>query len=276
MHTSTPEGRPRGSLPLELPVVLLAVWLAFISIPLLLGQFGLSWDALNHHIYLGWEANQHRFDRDFLAAGYQGYQYPYLYWPVYKLAVAGVSGVTAGVVLATLHMVAVPPVWMIARTCMPGGTLFDAGMRSLAVVLAFLSGVVLSLFDSSSNDLLAAAPLVWAMAFALEPLRGAETVWRSAARAIFLSGLFAGVATAFKLSNGPLAVLFPLLWLLCVPGPWRARGLLSLTGCAGAVAGFVLAYGYWGWLLWSRYGNPVYPFYDPWFDPVRAALGWQP
>lgn len=64
----------------ELPFVGVFAWIAFISIPLFLGEIGISWDALNHHIYLGWTAGRPRFDLDFLAASYQSYQFPYLYW----------------------------------------------------------------------------------------------------------------------------------------------------------------------------------------------------
>lgn len=259
----------------ELPAVLLLAWMAFISIPISLGEIGLSWDALNHHIYLGWTAEGPRFDRDFVAAGYQSYQFPYLYWPVYKLATTGWSGVSAGIVLATLHMVAVPPVWMLARVCMPGATVFDAAMRLMAVVLAFSSAVVLSLFDSSSNDLMAAAPLVWALALGMEPLRKDRVAWLTPTRAVVLSGLFAGVSVAFKLSNGPLAVLLPFVWI------FSGESLLGnvrrvVIGSVATMAGFALTYGYWGSLLWSHFGNPIYPFYDHLFAPFRSLTGWQP
>ena len=80
--------------------IFLLATVVFVSIPLSLGEIGISWDALNHHIYLGWTAEHPRFDKDFVAAGYQAYQFPYLYWPVYKLAAGGWSGAAAGVVLA--------------------------------------------------------------------------------------------------------------------------------------------------------------------------------
>lgn len=257
----------------ELPVVLLVMWTALISIPLLLGEIGISWDALNHHIYLGWTAEHPRFDRDFLAASYQSYQFPYLYWPVYKLAVNGFSGVWAGVALATLHTVVVPPVWMIARTCMPGNQGFDVLMRFLAVILAFMAGVVLSLFDSTSNDLMAAAPFVWAMALALEPLRKRTMAWLTDGQLILLSGLLAGASVAFKLSSGPLVVLLPGLWVLSGATP-KSRLFNVCAGCIAALAGFAVIYGYWGWQLWRHFGNPIYPFYDQGFAPLRAALGW--
>lgn len=261
----------------ELPLVFLLVWLGLVSIPLRLQSLGLSWDALNHHFYLGWISESPRFDRDFRAALFQTYQFPYLYWPLYKMAANGWSGMWTGVVLATLHTVVVPPVWMLARTCMPGRTIFDLAMRFMAVGLAFMTGVALSQFGSTSNDLMAAAPLVWALALALAPLDAQRAAWLTCGRAAVLSGLMAGVAVAFKLSNGPLvAVVMPLVWLLATPGTPAARllhvvkaGLATLLGCG-------LVYGYWGAQLWALYGNPIYPFHEPLFASVRAWVGWVP
>lgn len=252
-------------------MVVLLAWLAFISIPITLGGIGLSWDALNHHVYLGWTAERPRFDLDFLAASYQSYQYPYLYWPVYRLVEAGLSGVFAGIVLATLHVIAVPPVWIIARVCMPDRTAFAMFMRLAAVALAFSTGVVLSLFDSTSNDLLAAAPLVWGIAFALLTLEGDGARSTGIRQLLALSGLCVGVSVAFKLSNGPLAIVFPVLWAFSPPAGKRL-GNVAIAMLASGV-GFAFAYGPWGWQLWSHFGNPVYPFCDDWFAIVRSWLG---
>lgn len=259
----------------ELPFVCLLAWIVFVSIPLILGEIGISWDALNHHIYLGWTAEHARFDRDFLAASYQSYQFPYLYWPVYRLSANGVTGMWSGVVLATLYWVSVPPIWMIARTCMPGNRWLDALMRLFAVVLAFMSGLVLSLFDSTSNDLLAAVPFVWATAWAFTPLREDFPGQAVTLSVILLSGLFAGISVAFKLSNGPLVLLLPGLWMLS-DSSLKARLLNTLAGCAATLSGFLLAYGYWGWQLWLNFGNPVYPFYDSLFASLRLLTGWRP
>jgi hypothetical protein len=189
---------------------------------------------------------------------------------VYKLAMAGATGAAAGVVLALLHALAIPPVWMIARSCIPGDDLFALGMRALAVLLAFLSGLVLSLFETTSNDLLVSIPLLWAYAFGLRPLARPQA---SALRCAVASGLCAGIAVGFKLSNGPLALMLPLLWA------WPSGSLPQRLGrsiAAGSclVASYCLTYGYWGWQLWTHYGNPIFPLYDGAFAPVRAALGW--
>lgn len=266
---------PPGVRRWELPVVCLLAWLGFIAIPLSSGAMGLSWDALNHHIYLGWTAQAPRFDRDLFAAGGQSYQYPYLYWPVYKLAVGGWSGAAAGVALATLHLVAVPPVWLLARVCIPGNSAFDVSMRAVAVALAFMTGVVLAQFDSTSNDLLAAAPLVWSIAMALSTLDPARPAWLTPMRGVLLSGLLAGVSVAFKLSNGPLVLaVMPIAWLAATPGSVGARVAHAAVAGLATLLGFALAYAPWGIALWHEFGNPIYPFYDPLFAPLRDAAGW--
>ena len=137
---------PAALLRWEGALICLVAWGFLMTIPLSIGELALGWDALNHHIYLGWTAEQHRFDRDFLAAGYQSFQSPYVNWPVYKMAASGWTGVAAGAVLASLHTWVVWPVWMLARACAPGGAVFDVAMRTLAVTLALMSGLVLSAF----------------------------------------------------------------------------------------------------------------------------------
>ncbi|HSI54115.1 MAG: hypothetical protein ACAH21_01570 [Ramlibacter sp.] len=259
----------------ELGALLVVAGLFFIAIPLALGAIGLSWDALNHHIYLGWTAFAPRFDRDFLAASYQSFQSPYLYWPVYKLYQAGFSGQWAGAILASLNLLAVPPLWMLARTCITETSWYGSAMRWLAVALAFTSAVVLSMFDTTANDLLAAIPLVWAIALGMAPWDPQRAPWMTPARLVVLSGLCAGMAVAFKLSNGPLAILMPLLWVLQGPSLLQRVRHLLLGGVA-TIVGLVLSYGYWGWQLWVHYGNPIFPFYGHWFAPLAGWLGWQP
>ena len=47
--------------------------------------------------------------------------------------------------------------------------------------------------------------------------------------------------------------------------------------CAFAIAvGVVVTYGYWGYQLWLQFGNPIYPFYDGYFQHLRNAPGIKP
>lgn len=243
----------------ELAVVTALGWLALVSIPFAQRGLGLSWDAINHHVYLGWTAAAPRFDADVLAAGYQSYQFPYLYWPLYELASHGASGTVAGVVLASLQALSIPPVWMLARWTMPGQGPLDVAARIAAVMLAFSSVLVLSFFDSTSDDLLGAVPFLWSTAFAAAAASSEQQTVGVVRRRLLLSGLFAGVAVACKLSNGPLAVLLPLAWAFAA-GQAKERALNVLLACAATLAAFTVAYAYWGWQLWVHFGNPFYPF----------------
>jgi hypothetical protein len=255
----------------ELAAITALGWLALVSIPLALGGIGLGWDALNHHIYLGWVAEQPRFDRDFAAAGYQAYQFPYLYWPAYRLFEAGVSGRVAGAVLVSMHVLAVPALWLIARSCVPGGGWYETTMRGAAVALALSGEVFLSLMDTTANDGLAAVPLVWAVALAvlgtLPPSQGKP----ASKSCVVISGLMAGLATAFKLSNGPLALMLPLVWVMC-GSDLRTRAMQVIRGSASTLLGFALAWSWWGWQLWTHFRNPFYPFLGNWF-PGLATVG---
>lgn len=267
-------GGTRGKLA-ELWIVWAFGALAMVAVPVALGGIGISWDGLNHHFYLGWVAQQARFEQDFAAASYQAYQFPYLYWPVYRLAVASAAGVTAGVVLALLQSLAIPPTWLVARVCCPGHKPLDVALRAMAVALAFIGALTLSLLDSTSNDMLASIPLLWAVALAFLTLEEPAGERRCVLNLCVLSGLCAGVAVACKLSNGLLVLVLPLAWAMASGSPAQRVMRVLLAGLA-TLAGFALTYGYWGWQLWVHMGNPVYPFYDDWFERLRSATGWAP
>jgi hypothetical protein len=274
MFTSTPVAPFDRLQAVELALVVLAAALLFLSVPWTLGRIGLGWDSLNHHFYLGWSAENNRFGRDYLAAGGQATQFPYLYWPVYRLAAAGVSGVAAGSVLALLHVLAVPPVWWLARSVLPQGGLSGAALRVAAVALGLMSAVPLKTLESTGNDFLAAIPVLWAIAVAIH-VATVSANFETRRRWAAVAGALGGVAIACKFSNGPMVVLLPIVFLFA-PDALAARVKLALLCVFGIGAGFVLSYGYWGSQLWHAFGNPFFPFGDGWFAPVRDALGWQP
>jgi hypothetical protein len=248
----------RRALVAELAVLTVAAAALAAALPLDAGYFGWSWDALNHHIYLGYMAERPRLGQDVLAASFQSYQYPYLYWPVYRLSLFEGSGALVGAGWAAAQAaLLLPPVWLLSLRLLGSAqapwTLAGAAERAAACALAFLSGVVLVGFETTSNDLLAAVPLLWAFALmAATP----STNQRAA-----LAAALWGVSAAFKLSNGIFLPLLLVWWALPDTrggggAQWR-RGILMV---AGAAAGFGLAYLPWGWQLWQATGNPFHPY----------------
>ncbi len=220
------------------------------------GFLGWSWDALNHHVYLGLIADSPRWHLDVIPASVQTYQYPYLYWPVYKLSQWQGSPMLAAACWSAFQaaMLALP-VWLICFRLLPPQPTGrqDTALRVLACASAFMSVVVLAGLQTTANDLLVAVPLLWALALSLHP----EFNNRRAASAAML----VGAAIAFKLSSG-LFLPWLLLWW-CRPRPPRWPLSRALAIALGAASGFVLAYLPWGWQLWQLTGNPMHPLFGP-------------
>lgn len=258
--------RPTRALVAEVALLTLVAAAAAATLPLQAGYFGWSWDALNHHVYLGLMAEAPRLDHDVIAASYQSYQYPYLYWPAYRMSLLDAPGAWVGAAwAATQALLLVPPLWAVAWRLLPadGAPWHGVALRTAACVMGLASTVVLSSVDSTANDLLAAVPLLWALAL---------MAWRSQSNGLaFAAAALWGVSSAFKLSN---AVFLPLLLVWWwVPGQsllqaFPLRRALALA--AGAVLGFGVAYAPWGWQLWQATGNPFYPYGAMLFAPLAG------
>ena len=225
----------------ELALLTLAAAALAAAVPLHAGMWAWSWDAINHHIYLGLIAQSPRWDLDLLAANSQGFQYPYLYWPVYWLSTS----------------LLLPPVWLASLYLMVGPETAGQAMfqRVAACALAGSSIVVMAAVGTTSNDPMTAVPLLWAVA--LMAKEGAGDGRAAGAAALW------GVSTAFKWSNG---LAMPLLlfwwWQARRPNLTVRRGLLM---AAGAMGGFTVAYLPWGLQLWRVKGNPFYPLFGSLF-----------
>lgn len=238
---------------IELAVITMVAAAAATIVPLAAGHVQWSWDAMNHHIYLGMIAERPRWHLDVMPASYQTYQYPYLYWPVYRMSLMSGSGAAIGAAWSAMQVaLLMPPVWLICKRMLPetGSALRGVIERSAGCLLAFMSTVILIAIETTSNDLLASVPLLWALALGLQTPR--------TNRAAMLASALWGAATAFKLSNGLYLPLLLLWWWMPERPhlPWRRAAAIA----AGAVGGMTLVYFPWGWQLWKLTGNPFYPY----------------
>jgi hypothetical protein len=236
----------------EVVLVTLAAALAAASLPLHNGYLGWSWDALNHHVYLGMTAESPRWNLDVMAASTQTYQYPYLYWPIYRMALLNAPGDWVAAIWAAAQAACVmPPVWYAAHRLLPQQRKGSEAVaeRVAACVLAVLSIVLWGSLTTTANDLLAVTPLLWAIALGLKP--GGDV------SKLPVMGLLFGVSVAFKFSN-VLFAPFILAWWFTPDAPYlpMKRGM-RLWG--GAALGFLIAYAPWGWQLWVHMGHPFYP-----------------
>ncbi len=242
---------------LTLAAAALAAWSVLVD-----GEWAWSWDALNHHIYLGLIAQTPRWHLDVLAASVQGYQYPYLYWPVYWLSTLPISGAQAGALWSAFQAaMLLPPVWVASKhllpsECRPAQAVFE---RLAACALAVSSIVVLAGVGTTSNDPMACVPLLWGVALMCHPAPASDR------RAALAAALW-GISTGLKWSNA-LALPLLLFWWWRSERPWFSMRR-ALAMASAATGGFVLVYAPWGWQLWQQTGNPLHPY----FPGLFAAL----
>jgi hypothetical protein len=239
----------------EFLVVVSVFCVASAALAILAGSFGLSWDALNHHVYLGFFSESPRWERDVAAAASQSYQYPHIYWPFYRLTLMGMSGNTAAAVWAVFQTLClVPPIW-VASVHLLGVNNDEwegVALRFIGCLLGFTSIPVLAAIGGSANDLLAAVPLLWAIALALSQT---NTLWR-----VVVCGALIGASVALKYSNVLCVPLF-LLALTDFSVRRETFGRLATAGTAAGV-GFFVVYAPWGWQLWRQFGNPFFPHFQ--------------
>jgi len=233
-----------------------------------------SWDLRNYHLYNAWAMLHGRLALDLAPAGLQSYFNPLLDLPYFLLGtgplehlprvLAGLQGLWyGGMVFALLRIV--------ARLADLQGRAF--GMGDLFAVLIGATGTMaVSQAGVSSNEM-PLALLVLAAVCLLLSLCGAEPIVRPGQRAV-LAGLLCGLAAGLK----PTAIVYPpallcALLLACENRnrPWR----LGLLFGGGVLAGFLAAYGWWGWKLYYLTGNPVFPMFNQFFrsDWVPVAGG---
>lgn len=220
----------------------------------------LSWDVLNHHVYLPFSLLSGRFATDLFAAGPQSYQNPLGYLPFYALLSSNFPDWLVGIFLASLHAAAVWPLWRIAGLIWPDGER-DRWWRVMGIAMAWIAPSFLLAAGTSSVDPLTNVLVLWALALDLDQRR----TCRSSAAA----GGLLGLAFAIKPTNAVFVIACAAV-ILHQAGVSRAaiRGLVAFFAAAGLAA--LLTLGPWAWWLWSEFRSPFFPLFNQWFGSKYA------
>ena len=230
----------------------------------------ISWDQQNYHFYNVYAWLGGRMDYHVAPAFLQSWLNPLVYVPHYWLIrhvpplMAGVLfGAVAGLNLALIYILA----RLVLRGCAPG---LGMGLAFLCGVVGFSDPLFLGIIGATDADpvvsilvLGSLCSVCWAVSAAATP--------SGQCRAYALCGLLLGLAAGLKMTSfvyalgmaATLLVLWPVLEL-------NRQRFLWFAG--SGVAGFLATGGYWSWVLWSRYGNPTFPYWNrqfrsPWAEP---------
>lgn len=236
-------------------------------VSLWLGQDA-NWDLRNYHLYNGYAALHGRLALDLAPAQMQSYFSPLLDIAQYLL-LTGLPGVLSGFLMGMLHGLLFLPVAGIAW-CVLDGRKERSWLAPLLGLSGLCMGAVLSEFGNTMADNTTALFVlgsVWLVLRAqVEAGRNRAWLWW------VLAGGGIGFAVALKLTNAIYAVGLAAA-VLAGRGGWlqRFRALLIVTVSALAVA--ALSAGWWYWLLWQEFGNPLFPQFNALFQSPLAAQG---
>lgn len=249
------------------------------------GHEPMTFDAGNYEYYTGYLEIHGSPSAIALPGQLESYLDPILNTVNYVLITNLPTRVFVGIIalLQTVPIVILAfAVWRVARTVLSSSVMpLLAG--AVAGYCAFGSPIHLATLGETSGDVwLSVLPLV-AVGILYQVLTKPEDV-RAAYRKVAGAGAILGVASVLKFTEAAFAVAIGagfLVGLLLIRGPssWSYRRCAGLLATLAAVAG-VIALGLYlpeGIMLWQRYRDPVYPFFNGVFhSPYLMRGSWDP
>ena len=214
----------------------------------------LNFDFINYHLYGPHLLLEGRFDRDYFGGGLAGYLNPLVHIPLYLMVRAGWHSLAIAGVLTFVHSLNLLLAWKICDRLLPASQQSRRGYLFCGVLLAFSSPIFLAELGSSFAEALTSIPVLAGLLLLLDEY--SKNDWDR--RRFAAAGLLLGLAAGLKLANGLFAVGATLALL---PMVGRKRGLAPCVFALvlGALAGGLLTHGYWSFLLWREFGNPLFP-----------------
>ncbi len=259
------DNRSRWLAPLEvlfLGTVILA-WAIFV---ICLGK-DTSWDFRNYHWYIPYAFLNGRMGLDVAVAHQATYYNPLLDIPFYLLGAHTHSWIALGA-LGAMQGANIVPLYLILRSIL---NVPHQKLTAGAIALFCVSGGLnVGLTGATYYDNVMSLFVLGSLALIVvnrEVLRGG-----SLGRAALISGaagLLMGSSVGLKLPEMPFAVGFAAT-LLLMPGDARHRSVRLLAGGLGGLAGVLLFAGYWFYKLYYDTGNPLFPYFNQYFESPLA------
>jgi hypothetical protein len=243
--------------------------LIFGGIASLLRGADTNWDLRNYHFYNPWAWLNGRLYWDYAPAQIQSYHNPLLDLPFYGLVEAGLPAFAITFLMGIPFGLAVYLFYRIARCAMRElGIEQDVFILSAAGLVALTGAAGFSQIGSTMNEWATAALVMAALFVSVRALGDTDA---PGAAASATAGLLCGVAAGLKLTAAIYGVALFASFALCIRGRHGSARATLVLGVAMA-AGFIAAYGYWGMVLWERFRNPFFPY----FNGLFRSEYWEP
>lgn len=251
--------------PAALRLVILGV---ILVVPLILGWVSVrmgrdvNWDLRNYHLYNAYAFVTGRMDFDIAPAQLQTFYNPLPDLPFYWMY-RNVASQTTGFLLGMIHGINLSLVFLIFLQVVNPPLTWRRVL--LGVALLAVSGLApgfLSELGNTMNDnllsLFVLGPLLMLLAAGGTGAAGRRLPPLAlVGLAGFVLGLGAGLKPTIAALALGMGIALPLMY-----DSWRPRwNALLVFGLAGA-AGVLVSAGWWWWELWTRFGNPLFPYFN--------------
>jgi len=223
-----------------------------------------NWDFQNYHWYNGYAFVQGRLDVDIAPAFLQTHFNPLIDAAYYILSttfserwagflLGGFQGLNFWLVFALLQTVLSPRAGAVMRWVIPAaGMCLAAGMPMVQIQAG-------RTFHDNTTAVFVLCSLL--LLLRLDRVRSVQ--WKRVS--LLLAGCAAGAVAGMKLTNVVFA--FGLIAAAAaVPGTGPARGIRVFFFCIAAGVGLLASSGVWMWTLWTKFGNPLFPYFNNLFQ----------
>ena len=252
-------------------ITLLASCIIFGLLSIIFGQ-DVDFDQKNYHIYNIYAWMNQRYDRDIMVAGMQSYINPTLNLVNYFM-IMNLPPKVAGFFLGAVPGLNFFLLFNIGVRCLSN---LPSRTRVLISLFAALTGVISPIFivklGSTQGD---NTTSIFVLLGVLLSIQALNKIHKDKHHKIFssqflllFSGISFGFASGLKLTNLTYAIAaiisFTMIFAIWrVPIKMLIRSFISIG--MGISVGAIAGAGPWMWLMQSKYGSPLFPFYNSFF-----------
>ena len=216
------------------------------------------WDTINYHYYNAWAFLNDRMNVDVIPAYVNTFFSPFIELPFYYLVNAlDDHPVLFSAIMALPYGGLLFTAYKITTLFFPADTPQGRIRIGLTIMLSICSYAVFEQLSGETHE--HSLSMLTLIAFYL--LLKSITLKTYKARYYVISGFLLGVAAGLKMTYCLYAAgtgISLILFFRRLDKPGKSILLFTLAGTIG----FLLTYGYWGWLMWKNYQNPIFPFFN--------------
>lgn len=251
-------------------LIILILCLLFAGIlSIFLGQ-DTSWDMANYHVYCPHALLNNRIGFDINPAGIQTYYNPFLDFPYYYMTkYLNDYPRLINFLQAQYYGLSIFLVYKISSILFIKKGIEKAFLILFSVLIGATGMVGILEIGTAFNDIQVAVFVLTSVYLLLKYLFTEDSKKRSLI--IFVSGLLLGIGTGFKLTGAIFAISM-FLTLCCLYKKYNSPVKILFYYFSGVVLGFLLIDGYWLYLNFVKFGNPLFPYYNNIFKSPYVLL----